>query len=107
MWPKVGASSPRCMAPMTRTRAPSFLQSLWRSRADETRSLAERVLDPEAKRIVLQIATRCDRLVELITLVEGEGSASGRRGPGRSTQDVLGCVSRPHHPRDPGAQRVA
>jgi hypothetical protein len=45
-------------------------QLLWRLRADEARSLAKQVVDPEAKRVVLEIADRCDRLVELIVLVQ-------------------------------------
>jgi acetolactate synthase small subunit len=53
-----------------RTPAPNYLQSLWRLRAEETRSFAEQVLDPEAKRMVLEIAKRCDRLSALIVLVQ-------------------------------------
>jgi hypothetical protein len=55
---------------MELTPASNYLQSLWRLRADETRSLAERVLDPQEKRIVFEIAKRCDRLAELIGLVQ-------------------------------------
>jgi hypothetical protein len=55
---------------MKLTPAPNYLQALWRLRADETRSLAERVLDPQDKRIVFEIARRCDRVVELIGLVQ-------------------------------------
>jgi hypothetical protein len=55
---------------MKLTPAPNYLQALWRSRADETRSLAEQVSDPQDKRIVFEIAKRCDRLVELIGLVQ-------------------------------------
>jgi hypothetical protein len=55
---------------MKLTFAPNYLQALWRLRADETRSLAERVLDPQDKRIVIEIARRCDRVAELIGLVQ-------------------------------------
>jgi hypothetical protein len=55
---------------MKLTPAPNYLQALWRLRADETRSLAEQVLDPQDKLIVFEIAKRCDRLVELIGLVQ-------------------------------------
>ena len=55
---------------MKLTPAPNYLQALWRLRADETRSLAEQVLDPQDKRIMFEIAERCDRVVELIGLVQ-------------------------------------
>jgi hypothetical protein len=46
---------------------------VWRLRACETRTIAEQVLDLEAKRVVLEIAKRCDRLAELIVLVQAVG----------------------------------
>lgn len=48
---------------------------VWRLRACETRTIAEQVLDLEAKRLVLEIAKRCDRLAELIVLVQAVGAA--------------------------------
>jgi hypothetical protein len=58
------------LAPMKPIPAPNYQQLLWRLRADETRKLAQQMRDPEAKRTVLKIADRCDRLVELIVLVQ-------------------------------------
>ena len=58
---------------MKLTTASNHLQSLWRLRADETRSLAEQVSDPQAKRVVLEIALRCERLAELVVLLETAG----------------------------------
>jgi hypothetical protein len=55
---------------MKPTLAPNYGQNLWRLRARETRLLARRVPDPEAKRVVLEIAERCDRLADLIVLVQ-------------------------------------
>jgi len=55
---------------MKRNPASSHLQSLWRLRACETRAIAEQLSDPDAKRIVLEVARRCDRLVALIALVQ-------------------------------------
>jgi hypothetical protein len=62
--------------------APNYLQALWRLRADETRSLAEQVLDPEDKRIVFEIARRCDRVVELIGLVQVATLTAALTAPG-------------------------
>jgi hypothetical protein len=69
------------LAPMERERVPAqnFLQSLWQLRAEETRSLVEQVPDPEAKRIVLEIAQRCDRLSEL-TRVSSDCTKHGVSG---------------------------
>ena len=55
---------------MKLTLASHYQQSLWRLRADETRSLGERVSNPHEKRIVFEIAKRCERLADLIGLVQ-------------------------------------
>jgi hypothetical protein len=62
--------------------APNYLQALWRLRADETRSLAEQILDPQDKRIVFEIARRCDRVVELIGLVQVATLTAALTAPG-------------------------
>ena len=62
--------------------APNYLQALWRLRADETRSLAEQVLDPQDKRIMFEIAERCDRVVELIGLVQVATLTAALTAPG-------------------------
>jgi len=62
--------------------APNYLQALWRLRADETRSLAEQVLDPQDKRIMFEIAERCDRVVELIGLVQAAKLTASLTAPG-------------------------
>ena len=67
---------------MKPTPAPNYLQALWRLRADETRSLAEQVLDPQDKRFVFEIARRCDRVVELIGLVQVATLTASATGPG-------------------------
>ena len=56
-------------------------QSLWRLRADETRLLAERVSDPQEKRIVFEIANRCDRLADLIGLVQAATLIASQTAP--------------------------
>jgi hypothetical protein len=66
---------------MKRSPSPLYQQSLWRLRAAETRSIAERVSDPNAKRIVLEIAQRCDRLVVLIALVHALTCAASPPAP--------------------------
>jgi hypothetical protein len=50
-------------------------------RADETRSLAERVSDPQEKRIVFEIAERCDRLAELVGLVQAATLIASQTAP--------------------------
>jgi hypothetical protein len=67
---------------MKLTPAPNYLQALWRLRADETRSLAEQVLDPQDKLIVFEIARRCDRVVELIGLVQVATLTASPMAPG-------------------------
>ena len=62
--------------------APNYLQALWRLRADETRSLAEQILDPQDKRIMFEIAERCDRVVELIGLVQVATLTAALTAPG-------------------------
>ena len=37
----------------------------WRNFAQETRALAEKIVDPDNKRIVLEIADKYDRLAEV------------------------------------------
>jgi hypothetical protein len=66
---------------MKRTSAPNYGQNLWRLRARETRSLAKRVPDPEAKRVVLEIAERCDRLADLMVLVQNMRTTASLRAP--------------------------
>jgi hypothetical protein len=43
---------------------------IWQLRAYETRSLAEQVVDPEAQRVFLEIAKRCERVAKLAELVQ-------------------------------------
>ena len=66
---------------MKLTPASHYQQLLWRLRADETRLLAERVLDPQDKRIVFEIAKRCDRLAELVGLVQAATLIASRTAP--------------------------
>ena len=66
---------------MKLTPAANYLQALWRLRADETRSLAEQVLDPQAKHMVFEIAKRCDRVVELIELVKAATLSASLTAP--------------------------
>jgi hypothetical protein len=66
---------------MKLTSASHYQQSLWRLRADETRSLAERVSDPQEKRIVFEIAERCDRLAELVGLVQAATLIASQTAP--------------------------
>jgi hypothetical protein len=61
---------------MNLTPSANHLQLLWLLRAEETRSLVEQVSHPEAKRIVLEIAKRCERLAELVVLVHSVMAAA-------------------------------
>jgi hypothetical protein len=43
-------------------------------RAEETRALAEEVVDPQAKGVLLEIAKRCERVARLAELVQAVGA---------------------------------
>ena len=47
---------------MDETRKPGY----WRDRADEARAIAETFRDPEARRLMLEIAERYERMVARI-----------------------------------------
>jgi hypothetical protein len=42
-----------------------FTAKDWRDRADEARARAEKIKDPEAKQVMLEIAAAYDRLAEI------------------------------------------
>ena len=65
---------------MNLTPSSNHLQLLWLLRAEETRSLVEQASHPKAKRVVLEIAKRCDRLAELVVLVHSVMAAASLFG---------------------------
>jgi hypothetical protein len=89
---------------MILTPASYHLQLLWRLRAEEVRSLVDQISHPGAKRVVLEIARRCDRLAELVVLVHSVMTAASQlTGPpnrpasvGASVATLDRCALRPH-----------
>jgi hypothetical protein len=56
--------------------APGLSDQQWQLRAAEVRSLAKQVSCPEAKRVALEVAWRCERLAKLVVLVQAVRAAA-------------------------------
>jgi hypothetical protein len=62
----------------------------WRERAEETRILADQIHDSEAKRIMLDIAERYERMAKRYERMAKRAEARAKKPP---TPPCLNCVS--------------